>query len=329
MHTSRRSVLIALAAAAAMLLPAPADAQIGGFIKRRVENAVANKVLGEGSERRAPAPKFDEQVLEITGARLDQLLRGVEAEEAALKSAREAEARAKQQGEARRAAYEAERREYDRKAAEHEVAARKYMECQMGALGSGMRAAGAPSPAMTKVMQRMAALPDAEREALQERIEARQEQMQAAEARGDKATQARLAGEMDADLQKTAGISLADLQAASAQSSVGVAALQAEGAKCGPEPVPPVEPQDPTQVTIDVRDSVRTAAVKASGLGESQYSILRERVAAWLAGKEKKRPLGNYGFTDGELAVLDERHAALKARQRALLGEDRDNSWTF
>lgn len=329
MHTSRRSLLVALTTAAVLLIPTPADAQLGGFIKRRVADRIADKALGEGSERRAPAPKFDDTVLEITGPRLDQLLRGVDAEGPALASARQAEAQSRQQGQARKAQYEAEMREYDRKSKEYDAAANKYMQCQMASLGAGMRAGGGTSPEMMRVMQKMAAVPEAEREALGKRIEARQAQMEAAEKRGDQATRMRLAEEMDADLQKTAGISFAELQGASAKSAVGVQAMQAEQAKCGTEPVPPVEPQDPTRGTIDVRDSVRTAAFRASGLDDAQYTTMRERVSAWLAHKEKNRSLGSYGFTDDELKLLEERIDALKSRKSALLGEDRDNQWSF
>lgn len=329
MHTSRRSLLVAVIATAVLLVPSPADAQLGGFIKRRLEDKVADRVLGEGSERRAAPPKFDETVLEITDQRLAQLIRGVDAEVEALASARAAQAQAKQQGQARKAAYDAEMKEFERKSAEFDAVMKKYQQCTMDAVGRGIANSGGPSPEMRRVMEKFMALSTDDREALQERIAKRQERMQAAQARGDNATVARLTSEMEADLQKTAGISFADLQAASNQSAAGTQSMQADMAKCGPEPVPPVEPKDPTAATIDVRDSVRTAAVRASGFDESQYNVIRERVAAWLASKEKDRSLGSYGFTDDELKVLDGQHEALKARRAALLGEDRDNSWNF
>ena len=326
MHTSRRSILLALIAGCMTLAPTAAEAQLGGFLKKKLEDKVADKVLGPESSSRAPAPKFDDQVLEITEARLDQLLKGVEAEGAAAESARRAEARAKQQGESRRASYEAEKKAYDTKMAEFQAAYEKYTKCQMGVVGRGA-ATSMQNPTMMKMAQKMMALPDAERDAFQERVEKRQEAMQAAEARGDKATQAKLAAEMDTDLQKTVGISFAELQAANASSGQGAMNMQAELNKCGSEPVPPKEPEDPTMVSIDVRDSVRTAAFRASGLSDAQYSILRERVAAWLAHKERNRSLMRYGFTDGELAVLQARHSALKARKDAILAEDSAAGW--
>ena len=50
-------------------------------------------------------------------------------------------------------------------------------------------------------------------------------------------------------------------------------------------------------------------------------------MAAWLAHKERNRSLMRYGFTDGELAVLQARHSALKARKDAILAEDSAAGW--
>ena len=65
------AALLALAAA-----PAPAEAQLGG-LRRRLEQKIG---LQEASAERAPA--FSERVLEITDARLDQLVKGLRAEQA-------------------------------------------------------------------------------------------------------------------------------------------------------------------------------------------------------------------------------------------------------
>ena len=81
MHTSSRFLRTVLAACAlaAAIVPGPAGAQIGGFIKKKVGDRIADKVLGE----QQGSPKFTETVLEIDGDRLDQLIRGIDAEVAA------------------------------------------------------------------------------------------------------------------------------------------------------------------------------------------------------------------------------------------------------
>lgn len=332
MQTSRRFLLLAGAAAATiMFAPGAAEAQLGGFIKKKVGDKIADKVLGpeQSGERRAPAPKFSEDVLEITEARLGQLLKGIEAEEAAVASAKQQEAAAKKTAESQKAAYQAAKREYDARQKEYEKAADAYTKCQMAAVGQGMKAAMIGNPAAMKMAQALAQLPPEERDAFQKRMEARQEKIEAAQERNDVPALNRLKEEADADMKKTLGVSMTELQAGGAASGNAMAQMQAQQAKCGPEPVAPQEPRNPADVEIDVRDSVRVAAVRASGLAEGQYAILRERVAAWLASKEKKRSLGLYGFTDGELAILAAKHETLKAQAAALLANDHAGGWYF
>lgn len=330
MHTSRRSILLATLAGVVLIAPVSAEAQLGGFIRKKVENKIADKVLGEQSSgRRAPAPKFDEMVLEITEARIDQLLSGLAGEEKAFASASASAARARQQGAARKASYEADMKAYEAAEREYAKKAREVSQCQMAVVGRASSAAMA-NPAALKMAEAMMKLPEAERDAFQARVEARQEKMQAAEDRGDKATAAKLAAEMDADMKKTLGVSMADMQQGGMQGGGASANLAAEQQKCGEVPQPPVRPEDPDDATVSVRDSVQRAAYAASGMEGQQYSVLRERVSAWFAAKEKKRgSLGSYGFTDEELAVLERRHADLKARETVLLAEDPERGWSF
>lgn len=330
MHTSRRFVLLAVLAATVVVVPASAEAQLGGFIRKKIENRVADKVLGESaSDRRAPAPKFDETVLEITDSHLDGLFRGLAAEEKAYATATAAAAAAKQQGEARRATYEAERKAYEAASAEYQRKAEEVSKCQMAVVGRAASTAMA-DPAAQKMAAALMRLPEAERDAYQARVDARQEKMRAAQDRGDQATAMKLMDEMDADMQKTLGVSMAELRQSSLQRGTTAANIVADNQKCGELPPEPVEPQDPTAVQVSVRDSIRTAAFAASGMTGEQYSIMRERIAAWYAAKEKKRSsLGNYGFTDAELAVLEQRHAELQARESILLAKGDEQGWSF
>ena len=78
MTTRLRTVLRAalLVGAALTLAPDAAHAQFGGLRKR-----LEDRMLGQGAQAQR-APTFDDRVLEITDARLDQLLRGLKAEAA-------------------------------------------------------------------------------------------------------------------------------------------------------------------------------------------------------------------------------------------------------
>ena len=96
-----KSVHIALAALLA-LAAAPAEAQLGG-LRRRLEQKIG---LPEASAERAPA--FSERVLEITDARLDQLVRGLRAEQA--EAAKQEQRNAAEN--ARAAAYEKKQEAY-------------------------------------------------------------------------------------------------------------------------------------------------------------------------------------------------------------------------
>lgn len=331
MHTPRRPVLLALLAGLLAATPAVADAQLGGFLKKKVGDRVADKVLGQdqaSSERRGVDPTFDEDLLEITDARIDQLLRGLKAEAAAGAAAMRAQAEAKQKAPARRAAYAAAKKKYDADADAYAKAARAQGICQSDVVTRSASTAMA-NPAARQMMEAMMKLPEAEREAFQARIEARQEKMAEADARGDKATSMRLAAEMDADMTKTTGVSMSAMQAGSVQSGRGTQQMLDDHKKCGELPPPPEEPVDSSRVEISVRDSVQAAAFAASGLTDMQYSMMRERVAAWLRHKEEKQSLGAYGFTDDELAALAKRHDALKAEREALLVNDPEKGWSF
>ena len=103
--TIRRLLRAALLAGAALTLaPDAAHAQFGGLRKR-----LEDRVLGQGATAQR-APAFDDRVLEITDARLDQLLRGLKAEQAV--AARQEQANAADN--ARAAEYERKQEAYGR-----------------------------------------------------------------------------------------------------------------------------------------------------------------------------------------------------------------------
>ena len=76
----------ALAAIVCLSMPSPADAQIGGFIKKKVKDAVKGQAAGE--QKQAPAaeaqsePRFSEYVLELNAENLDKLEKALAVEKA-------------------------------------------------------------------------------------------------------------------------------------------------------------------------------------------------------------------------------------------------------
>lgn len=320
MHTSSRSLRIALAACLLGAAPVAADAQLGGFIKKRVADKVADKVLGE----QQGSPKFTSTVLEIDGERLDQLIRGIDAEVAA----RDAAMKPFRAYEMERAAWERKQREM---VACHERAGEAY---NTAAGGLAARSMGTADPAMMEFQRRMMALPEKDREALQARMQRTAEAMDRATARGDTLEAARIALAGKADMERTIGMPMpvASMQSRPSQSEIakvasGAEKMQADMAKCGTTmPGAPTPPAGYENAQERVRDSIRVAAVGASGLEEAQYATMRERVTAWLAVRSGKAPAG-YAFTKEETAALEARASDLTAREKALLGEDLPTGW--
>lgn len=317
MHTS--SVLLGIAAGLVVLAPFPADAQLGGFIKKKVGDRIADKVLGE--QQGNPAPEFSNQVLAINGERLDQLIRGIDAE-----------VKARESTMAPFREYEAKREAWERKVKEIEICHERASDgfaAPSGSMLSGMSAAA--DPRMLEFQQRMAALPEKELEALVARMENTSDAMDKATARGDSAGAARIALAGKADVEKTVGMAM-PVPSGSTQSEIAKAVsstekMQADMAKCGSTiPDPPTVPTGFSDAQELVRDSIRVAAVRASGLDQAQYSTLRERVSAWLSSRTGKETMG-YVFAKEETAAMEAQVEALTAREKALLGEDLPEGW--
>ena len=333
MHTSSRPVSAALAAALAAILaltPAPASAQLGGFIKKRAADAVADKVLGQQGNSREP--KFSSTVLEINGERLDQLLRGVDAEVAAYESVMRP-FRAYEDAVAARNAALAEQGRCQ------EQATAEYNRMATGiASRVAPGAAAGPTPEMQRFYEKMAALPEAERDALMKRAEKFADQMSAANDRGDTPTAMRIAAEAKADMERTVGAPMPTPTASGGGARISEAEsnrmeavskkMEQDVARCAAMRIPP-EPERPEgygQSIDGMRDTVRAAALTASGLTAAQYAVMRERAAVWIAIQGGK-PAEQYKFTSGEEDALKARMSDLRAREKALLAEYQSASW--
>lgn len=80
----RLSGIATILAVVCLAVARPAEAQIGGLIKKKVKEAVKGETPSSTSEKSAaPAgPRFNEYVLELTPANLDKLEAGLQAEKA-------------------------------------------------------------------------------------------------------------------------------------------------------------------------------------------------------------------------------------------------------
>jgi hypothetical protein len=103
----RRALLVVAALAA--LLPVRAEAQLGG-LRKKIEKQMQKAVLGPDEAKPNAAPTFTDRVLEITDARLNQLVAGLKAEAALA----ERESRAQAATDAQYKAWEARSEAYGR-----------------------------------------------------------------------------------------------------------------------------------------------------------------------------------------------------------------------
>ena len=318
---------LALAAALALALPLPADAQgILGRVKSKAAE-VTGKKAGEKAADKAGvasdsrAPKFSDNLLEITPERLDQVLRGAAAEaEPARRDARE-EAATRQDYEAKKRQYESDVQTYeqrkrdwqakkaalDAKNAKYNEQMTAYQQCMQST--PGYQQSQAQGQAMA---QRFASMSEAERAEAQKKLEDLSKRMQAAQARGDQKMMALLAdsANMIMGMPKPTAQSTAnarEMQKCGKMPELDVQAYQAEYQKLGEEPSTPQAPVEPPRDEAAVaarmarRDSM---ASRAAGLTIKQYGLMKERVAAYLAYGESPQKLGQYVFTPTELEAL-------------------------
>lgn len=270
----RSSLLIA---AFMVCTTAPAQGQfkkIKGAIGQAVPQAVSAATTPEGSGVRTADLQFDNRVLEITSARLGQLVTGIEAgNRTAAKVEAQDVAAIDRANRAAQQKYDGEYRAYEARKASWDRCSDKEMQ---------------------GVQQQMAAVTPTEND--RARVEAVAARIKAAKERNNMAEAMRLTDSL------TKAITPGAMQAA----AIGNAAPASVTAECGPKPEEPVRP-----VRQDVMgyDAVDRAAVEASGLTDTQFSILRERVAPFIVSGGKSSPLV---YTDNEVNVLREWQSKLE-----------------
>jgi hypothetical protein len=275
-----------VSAFAIALFVSPVDAQLGA-LKKRAEKAVASKVAPQATTSGRGTPTFDEAVLELTEARLGQLLTGLAAEAKTAARFRAEEATREQ----REAAYRQQREQHDRA---HEAWQRKsdaWDKC-MEKYHAEVEARGRQSQSVVQSTDTM-------------RLKALALRIQNAQQRGDMTEAKRLTDSLTSIMN-----------VAVTQFGTGDIEKRAR-AECGDRPEEPKAPEAPAQL---VSMSTLPDGAKASGIPEEPYRIARERVLAWLSLGDDKITRGEtkYAFTDAELAALNARRADLRQYETLL-----------
>ena len=273
---------LALVTLLAGLVAAPASAQIKlPKVKSPVSTAATAAGVPGASASKSPKSgqvEFDAQVLEITPANVDRLMKGLEAEQAmaARVDAQDLDA-IDRENEAARKAHEGSRKEWEQK---HKA----WKQCGEG-VARETEAAMGPAPTAQD----------------QARLQAVADRVRAAQAAGNMAEVKRLTDSLVAAAAPMAR-----------RATEANAAAERGRTKCGDEPQEPESP--PMKAPLDYR-SVREAGLKASGFTDVQYSILRERVAPFVAEPSN---YGNMVYTDDELATMKAKQPELKRFQHIL-----------
>ena len=278
-----RALLLAFAAA---IIAAPAHAQLGG-LRKKAEKAVANKVVPQTNTGTRRTPVFDDVVIELTDARVRQLLTGFAAEARVAEKNRQNEA-----GRAEReAAYQRQRQQFERDYADWEKKNDTWFKCTQK-YRDELNARGEKAAEYVQNMDTVAF----------NKVAAR---IKAAQEKGDMKEAMRLADSITSSMTK-----------ATAQYSRTDDIEKRSKAECGDPPEEPKAPMAPSDQTV----STLVDGAKASGIPEEQYRIARERVLAWLSLGDEKITKGEtqYAFTDGELTALGGKRGELSRYQSVL-----------
>jgi hypothetical protein len=303
----------------ALALPVDAHAQLGGLVKKKIGEKIADKAVDkvmptqQGSEATSP-PKFDSVVLEVTEDRFEAFLRGLEAERAAAAEYRQIAAAA----EAKRKTQEADRRaasaKHDREHAEYEKQQRAHTDCQMKFAGQAMNDL-ASDPFTEKIMRRMATMSESERERFQQRVERWSKIAEDANRRNDPAFGAAVFDSLEALYRDEFGVSFREMNARAA-SRIPTGDVTSQ---CGPQPRAPEQPSYDEVDVPDARDYVIARGAKASGMSAQQFGVMRERMEMWWGGRRA-------GFSQPELSLFESRRAELKKYERHFTRND-PNEW--
>lgn len=310
-----RITLLAAFAGAILTPVSSAHAQFGG-LKKKMGDAIAEKagLKPAGGPIENDKLEFDDRVIEITAARIDGFVRGLEAEAAATARYKQESAALKERAKASKGEYEAQKRAYEKAQRDYDQKVNAYNDCQLKAAGKVM--AGAigllGDPAIRKFNERVMAMPKAEQERFGKRMDQLGEQLEAAEERKDRAAAESIRRTTISEAAKATSLTEAEVEKAlMAGKKVGDEAKTAgaAGSTCGTLPDEPVEPKDPADAEANLgtlESYVEKAVQKASGIESYPFGVMRERVQAFV------KNANGYAFRKSELEALRARRDALQ-----------------
>lgn len=235
-------------------------------------------------------------ILPITTARIDQLMKGLAAEYAVWKPAFDRDQKRMQSAEASggSAASGADTRE-------------RFDACSEPFVKSDT----AFQRFSKTFQQKFSAMSQAQMQAIGTRMDGYQRRLDQIGPDGDKAAAAALQDSIRRVMFEITGISVAEQARTEAR-------LRATVEKaCGKEPPRAREQESSTSEPqpvegLETDTLVSDVGLRASGLRPRAYTILRERVAAYVLSKTEERELGDYAFTAAEKAALDQRMSGLR-----------------
>ncbi len=297
------------------LLPTPVSAQLGG-LGRKLKQAAEGAVEQQLPFTPQPAPEYSDRVLEITPDRLDALLRGFKAEADNAKTAKK-----EYEDQLKNAA--AASAKYDADLAAYNKAAATWATCADAFHANELKASLANADAIEKLIAEF------DTEAFEKYVEdlAR---------RGEKLAQRAMNGTVDPATQREWDAYVKEVEIMKKEQDRRVKAMMAGAdaeqrrartenprlvAACGREPTAPAQPMDATSGPEGVllRHGSRAASLQGTDPSEEaafqRYTIMRERVIAWLA--EKGRPT-RMGFSPDEVTVLQGAADQLKQAEKDL-----------
>jgi hypothetical protein len=280
--------------------PAIAFAQLGGLIKRGAERAAEKAVdkKVEGAKAAAlPAPTFDDEVLELTAPRIDQVVKGLRAfNDARAKADVPGAMKAYEAANARSADYS---NRYSEQRHAHLERVRKVEQCRDEVLDAQREANQAE---VDRKMDAMRTDP-AKMQAMAGVAMRWNPRIAQAQAKGDTIELKAALAKMQEELNAVAGV------------KVDTDSTKAD-AKCGkPAPAPAwlvawdstdAEARRLGERVREAESAGEAEAVAASGLTARQFHVARERIESFVAD-------GNMGFSRAERSALTPRKAELKA----------------
>jgi len=282
MRPSLRSIPLAASLTLALLLPGHAEAQLGGLLKKKLNQATAGAPVGE-------PVKFDNVVLEITADRINKLTaakraskqfaegpNGPQAYDAKVQSldARQAAIYSKEVNHINN--LEAKRQERER-----------CLDSAFSALKDKAQRNMTPQSMNDPQMQKMMQL---------------SQQMAMAQARGDTATVNKIIAQLEKMKEPTKADTLAAWKA------------------CGPVPAPTpiIQQWLDLKAQLDTlgmqraaaEDSLRAMEQRISGMDARQSAVFCERIKAYIAQLKTKQKQG--AFTDDEIKTMTNLAQAIK-----------------